>query len=147
MSYNPNFRGDMSKAPTTSVESLFKNGSGIFLNKLTPVCSNTSGDIVKVNVSDESTSLSVVGFTAEDIDKGEMGRVIVGGRLTDVDLDLAFGALYVAKNGEFTDVKPSVGVNGFDVGDFVVRVGVLVKNEDDPLKKDIVLNVVLIGQL
>jgi hypothetical protein len=147
MSYSPLFRGRISTAPTTSVESTFMNGSGVTLDALMPVCSNTSGDIVKVDVSDESKALSVIGFTAEEILAGDSGRVIVSGRIIDVVLALAFGPLYISKTGVLTDVKPSVGVGGFDTGDFMVRIGVLVKNESNPLKKDIVLNIVPVGQL
>lgn len=147
MSYSPNFRGNESSAPALGIQSDFTNGSGLTMPIYTPVCSNSSGDVVMVDVSDESKALSVIGITASQILNGDTGSIVTEGRIKNVALSLAFGSLYISKVGTITDVKPSIGVGGFISGDFIVRVGVLVKNKDNPLNKDIVLNIMPVGQL
>ena len=55
--------------------------------------------------------------------------------------------LYVSKTGGVTNVKPSIGVDGFTAGDVIIRLGVVSKNRDNPSNKDLIVNVAIIGVL
>jgi hypothetical protein len=55
--------------------------------------------------------------------------------------------MYIDKTGNLTDIKPSIGVNSFIAGDFVISVGVIAKNATNPANKDLVISIDVIGQL
>ena len=148
MSFSPNFRGASSTAPTTSVQNQLANNTGSTLAKATPVYANTSGELSLVNVSVEASSYSVLGLVVANILDTQKGNIIFNGKLTDVTTSAVFGdTLFVSKTGTLTNVKPTLGVGGFVSGDFVIRVGVVVKNDLDPAKKDIIIQIQLNGQL
>jgi len=148
VSYSPKFRGATSSAPTQSVQNTFNNSTGVTILKLMPVYSNTSGDIALIDVSNEAQALAAVGITAENISHLSSGKVISSGRLEDVSISYAFGsALFISKTGTLTNVKPSVGSGGFEIGDFAIHVGVVVKNIGNPALKDILMSVGVVGQL
>ena len=112
------------------------------------VSTNTSGQIEPVDVSDEASVLAIVGITAESIPSAATGNVVNGGRLEDVATGFSVGdALYVGSNGLLTNIKPTEGANGFVSGDFVIFVGVVVKNEFNPSDQDIQLMISVVGQL
>ncbi len=152
MSYSPLFRGSTSAGSSRSSRSLstnFQNGSGGMLIQCTPVAMNASGQLIAVDPSDESTILQFLGVCGEDIPNAASGSVYDGGRLENISIGFSVGdALYLSKAGFLTSTKPSEGVGGFVSGDFVVFIGLVVKNEFNPLQKDLKLMIdTKIGQL
>jgi hypothetical protein len=124
------------------------NASGVTMAKATPVRTNTDGDMDYINVSIEAHAFAVTGLTQAAIPSLSIGSVITSGRLTNVTTSFAFGdPVYVDKAGALTNIKPSKGVNGFVAGDFIIAIGVIGKNADNPSNKDIILNIGLVGQL
>jgi len=142
MSYSPNFRGDTTNATSRSSRSLtsnYQNGSGFSLDQCTPVAVNSFGQLISVNVSSVANIKAFLGVAGEDLPNAAFGSVYDGGRLEEVDLP-AFSvgdALYVAKDGFLTNVTPEIGMAGFVAGDHIVFIGVVVKNEFNPLLKDL----------
>lgn len=124
------------------------SSEGHTIIKGTPIYCNASGNAKEVDVSVESEALAVIGLAQSDILIGTYGKVVSSGLVKDVSVAFSFGdVIYISKSGALTNIKPSVGVGGFLAGDFVVKVGVVTKNADDSLKKDIAVNVQIMGQL
>ena len=133
---------------TSGVQDSRPNNTGLTINKATPVTINSNGELADVDVSTESSALSVVGLAEGNIPDGSSGNFISSGKLIDVTTSANLGdVLYIDKLGGLTNVKPSLGVGGFITGDFVISVGVLAKNIDNASLKDLVLNIQIIGQL
>jgi hypothetical protein len=149
MSYSPYFLNAQSSGSSKSTASNFINASGITLNKGTPVSVNTSGQITNINVSSESSVLAMVGLTNTDLPASANGGIQDNGRLENVTYP-SFNIgdpLWVSKTGSLTNSKPEIGVDGFVDGDWVIFVGVFVKNEFMPTYRDIKLAIEIIGQL
>lgn len=124
------------------------NNTGVALNKGTPVGINNAGELSFVNVSNEAEVVSFTGAVAETIPNNAKGSFVNSGKISDITTTAALGdLLYIDKAGALTNTKPSIGVAGFVAGDFVVMVGVVAKNESNPLLKDIILNPNIVGQL
>lgn len=148
MSYSPSFRGTVARGSVKALQSTYINNTGLTIAKGNPVCSDASGELALVNVSSDASVSSIVGLTSESVLNGETGNVIDAGRLTDITTSFSVGsAIYVSKTGTLTDSRPDIGVGGFLVGDYVVFVGVIVKNEENPSLKDIKLLLSVVGQL
>lgn len=149
MSYNPAFTGNPSALSVGFLQSGYQNGSGGTLAAFTAVSTNTSGQILPTDITNEASSLAIVGLTTQSIPNTANGQIADSGRLQNVTTSFAIGdAIYVGLTpGTLTNVKPSVGVGGFTEGDFVIFIGVLVENEFDPSETDIKLMIAMIGEL
>jgi hypothetical protein len=147
MTYSPKFRGDTAAGASRGVDSGYTNGSGGTLSKGSVVSINGAGNILVIDVSDETSVKRLVGLVKEDLANLATGQVANTGRLEDVSGFNVGDALYVSSAGGLTTTQPSIGVGGFSSGDFVIFVGVVVKNEFDALKKDIQLFLTVVGQL
>jgi hypothetical protein len=133
---------------TSGIQINYTNSSGSTISKGTPVCQKITGSIDFVDVSVESDAFSFIGIVGSDISNLLKGPVATNGRVEDVTVTGSFGdSLYVSKTGSLTTIKPEIGLGGFLSLDFVLRVGVIVKNETNPLLKDIILDVQRVGQL
>lgn len=149
MSYSPSFFNANSNGNAKGTGSNFQNGSGSSMLKGLPVSVLAlNSQLFPVDVSSEVSVQAIVGLTGAIIPSGATGYIMDNGRLQDVSTSFAFGdALYIAKNGSLTNVKPEIGTASFAEGDFVVFVGVVVKNEFNSSLKDIKLMISVIGQL
>lgn len=124
------------------------NNTGVPINKGTPVRINSSGELDFVNVSVENQILNIAGIASQTIPDGNAGAFLSSGKIEDITTTASFGDLvFISKTGTLTEIKPSIGVAGFLAGDFVVSVGVVAKNETNPLLKDLIINVEIKGQL
>lgn len=148
MTYSPRFRGSSANASSRQTKSGYQNGTGSTLAQGTPVATDATGQLINVDPANESTVLSIVGLAAADIPSAASGEVVDAGRLEKITTSFAIGdAIYVGKTGNLINTKPSLGSYGFVSGDFVIFVGVIVKNEFDVSAKDIKLMLSVIGQL
>lgn len=148
MSFSPFFFNKNATGAVRAITTNFQNASGSTLNKGTPVCVNTSGQIIGVNVASEASVLAIVGLTNVSIPNAAIGGVQDSGRLEDVSVAFTVGdPLWISKTGGLTNVKPENGIGGFTDGDFVIFVGVVVKNEFNPVLKDIKMMLSIVGQL
>lgn len=128
-------------------DSLFNNDSGGLLAALTPVRSDSTG-INTIDVSDEDHINNCVGVTIDAIADSSDGLVATDGRIEDVTTSIAVDKIvYISKTGGLTETAPSIGVGGFTSGDFVVKIGNVVQNQADNLKKDLIVDIDIIGQL
>lgn len=133
---------------STGIEYSFYNASGYPISKGTPIKIRTDGNIDFINISVEHDIQSFGGVTSSDSVNAQKSGVVTTGRIENVITAFQFGdAVYIGKNGYLTNIGPSVGENGFVVGDFVFRVGTIAKNEANPLLQDLILESVLVGQL
>lgn len=148
MTYSPSFFNKESKGSARQTITNFVNGSGSTLAKATPVSINASSQLVLVNVSSVASVQSLVGLTNVSIPNAANGSVVDNGRLEDITTSFVLGdSLYISKTGDLTSSKPEIGVASFVEGDFVIFVGVIVKNEFDALKQDLKLMLSVVGQL
>lgn len=116
--------------------------------KGTPVRATNTGDMDFIDVSVEAEALAICGVTSATVAPSSNGSVVTNGRVLNLTTSASFGdAMYIDKVGGLTNSKPSIGVAGFVSGDFVIYVGVIAKNVDNPLNKDLVVNLNVIGQL
>lgn len=145
MSYNPNFSGIQGTASLSTSET---NNTGSTLSKLTPVRIAADGQIATIDVSVEAQALAIAGIVKDDISNSGSGTIINTGRIEDITTAGTFGdILYVSKTGGVTHIKPSIGVDSFVAGDFVIRLGIVTKNTSNPLNKDLIVNILIVGQL
>ena len=133
---------------TQSTQSTLVNDTGSAIPALTPIRVNGDGEMQTIDVSTDISALSVVGVTLASVSNGVAGIIITQGRILDVTTTFAPGDyVYISKTGALTNVLPSDGVAGFGVGDFIVRIGVVAKNEANASKKDLFVNISVAGQL
>ena len=149
MSYRP-YAAIISEAISSNSKlfSSMKNSSGSTILALQPVCSDSFGDIKAVDISQDSDAIKILGLAIAAIPDTTSGDVITSGRLLAVSTSFSQGDfLYVSKAGLLTNIAPSEGVDSFVSGDFVIRVGIVVKNAITPSNKDIIINVQIMGKL
>lgn len=110
-----------------------QNVSGSLMPKGTPVRETASGDIDYIDVSDETHAFATNAITGGAIANLSIGSVFTSGRLTNVTLPGSFGdPVFVSKTGGLTSTKPSIGVDGFVSGDWIIMIGTIGKNADVP---------------
>ena len=149
MGYSPNFRGDSSKAPARGIASTYQSGSLSDINGFTPVSINGAGQISPTDVTSQVSVEAFVGLTNALVPSSANGVVVSSGRVEEFPSS-SFNIgdpVYIGKNGILIKTRPDYGVAGFTTGDFVIFLGVVVKNEFDISKKDILLSPEVIGQL
>jgi len=132
----------------SGVQDVRANNTGVSIDKAVPVRINASGELDFINVSTEAQALSVSGVAAQTILDGTAGSFLSSGKIEDVSTSAIFGdTVYISKAGILTNIKPAIGVSGFIAGDFVISVGVIAKNESNPILKDLIINIDVKGQL
>lgn len=145
MSYSPLASGVPFLARSSA--RLSNNNTGASLLKGTPVRMSNDGASY-IDVSDEIQANSVAGVVRTTLANGAAGEIITGGTIEDITTSYSVGAVvYVDKMGGLTDQKPALGVNSFGPLDWVIRIGVIGKNVNDPNKKDLLVNIQIVGQL
>jgi len=124
------------------------NASGASVNRTQPLRIDVSGQAQAVNPSVESEVLALIGVAKDSVANGALVGIATSGRLENVTVPGSLGdSLYLSKTGNLTNVKPSIGVGGFVSGDFVVFIGISVKNQSNPLLTDLMVNIKVVGQL
>lgn len=149
MSYSPNFRGEqvtsVGNAEVTGDTIL--NVTGGVLQQLTPVRINNLGVVTTIDVSSE-TAAAVSGVMAETVNNGASGIKAMTGIIKNIATSFSHGdVVYISKTGDLTNVKPSIGIDSFIAGDYVIRIGVIGKNESNPSNLDLHLGINIVGQL
>jgi hypothetical protein len=132
----------------SSIEYTLENTSGNPISSLVPVTTSSSGGFKAIDVTNETDALNIVGVTKENILNASNGQIVATGRILNVSLPFPLNStVWVAKDGTLIDEVPEIDVNGFEELDFVIRVGKIVKNQTNPLEKDLIVKMELIGQL
>lgn len=146
MTYSRKLSGSLSKVP---VGDEAVNNTGSTLNKVTPISINhTTGEADLIDVSLETSARASFAIVREDAADGAPLEYITIGRIEDVSLAFDYGdPVYVSKTGGLTNIPPEIGVGGFISGDFIISVGIIAKNINDPAKKDLIVNMDVEGQL
>jgi hypothetical protein len=150
MTYSPAWRGNTATGTILGIESSLRNGTALTISKYSPVAINGSGDIQKSDATNEALSFSSIGILKADCSASAVGDIVTSGRIIDVDMPtFSFGdAIYIGSTpGTLTNIKPTDGIDGFIAGNYVVRIGMILKNETDPLKKDLFVSLMMCGQL
>lgn len=148
MTYSPSFFNANSTGNSQGVSVSFINGTLSTIDKASAVSLNTSGNMVPVDISSESSILALLGLTTTSVASAASTPVISHGLLEDITTSFAVGdAIYLNYDGTLTNVKPDLTAPGFSAGYFCVFVGVITKNQYNPVKKDIKLMISVIGQL
>jgi hypothetical protein len=147
VTYRP-FTDILSAASSSSARSLLINNSGIDLPGLVPVRLDNAGQLDVIDVSTDAGTLSIVGITEQSIVDSTAGYITTSGKLINISTSFDFGDfVYVSKIGDLTNSIPTVGINGFTNGDFIIRIGTIAQNDTNPLQKDIFIDITVIGQL
>ena len=124
------------------------NDSGVTIAALQPVCIDSSGNAKAVDVSSFDDAVKVAGVAIAAIPDGSEGAIATSGILEDISTSIDFGGyVYVSKTGQLTATAPTEGVAGFVAGDFVIRIGAVVRNADSPSQKDLLIQIQAMGQL
>ena len=136
------------QASNSNLSTQIRNESGSGIAALVPVSIDDNGYLTTIDVSDDNTVFSIVGVTQSFVANNSSGLVSLAGRIENVGLSFAHGDyVYVSKTGELTNQHPEIGINGFVAGDAVIRVGVIVRNINTPLNKDLLVRMQLVGKL
>lgn len=145
MTYSPNNFGIVT--PAGALNKSVANNTGSTVTKATPVSATVTG-ITGVDVTDPVSSNSVVGVVNADIANSTTGTVVSSGVVENITTSASYGdSLYVATDGTLTNQFPQIGVNGFAVGDWIIKIGVVSKNTLAPSQKDLIVLVQVIGEL
>lgn len=143
MSYNPFTR----QSATQSLGRFNQNQTGMALPKGTPVKITSSG-ISTIDVSQEADIDALGGVLKDDTSNLTKGNIITSGSIENLSTPFAVGSsVYISKLGTLTNIKPSIGVNGFGEGDFIVLIGMIAQNVDNPTGKDLLIRLQVVGQL
>lgn len=127
---------------------LYQNGTANTIPVLTPVSTDTNGNLAPTDITSESSFFQFLGLAYDSIVSGASGRVVSGGRLENVTTGFSVGdPIYIGPGGILINQKPDIGVAGFETGYFIFFIGVLVKNEFNPANTDIQLLFDPVGQL
>jgi hypothetical protein len=127
---------------------LLKNNTGSSMLALAPVAIDSSGFMKNIDVTAEADSVKATGILKSNTVDQAYGEVVTSGKIENITTSLNFGDyVYVAKDGTLTNVLPSSGVNSFVTGDYAIRIGVIAKNQTNPANKDLLVSIVLVGQL
>lgn len=149
MTYSPNFRGEATMTVENAVitGNTVLNSTGSTLDQLTPVRIDSSGVVATIDVSSE-TATAISGVMAETVSTGTSGLKAFTGMIENISTSFSHGdVVYVSKTGNLTNQKPSIGVDSFVEGDYVIRIGVIGKNESNPSNYDLHLSINVVGQL
>lgn len=148
MTYAPKFRGSVATGTSRALGSGYQNGTGSTITKGTPVSTNVFSQISPTDVTNEASVMALVGLMSVDTPPSANGTICDAGRLENITTSFNPGdPVWIAHSGGFTNIKPDIGVGGFNSGDFVVFIGVVVINEFNALQKDIQLMKFIVGQL
>jgi hypothetical protein len=152
MSYSIKNRDDVGGGVTiSSINNSVLNATGITLPYLCPVSISNAGNSQKANPNSEFLSFSFVGLVSDlaGTPNASNGQVTVFGRIKNITTSFGLGdPVYLGKTpGTLTNIKPAEGVNGFVAGDFIVLVGVIMKNESNSSQKDIFVFKTMAGQI
>lgn len=140
-------KGGVPSGTSRSVARSTTNSTGNVVAKGTPV-RLTSAGLATIDVSDEASANAIAGLVKADIANATVGDVINTGVIENVVTSASIGdIMYVSKLGNLTNIKPSIGVNNFNEGDWVVRVGVVAHNNDVPSQLDLMINIQVVGAL
>lgn len=137
----------MSFRPYTSINAPLieysrTNNTGVTFNKGTPSRINVSGDPDFIDVSIEAQAKSVFALAGENIANLESGSFVQNGKIENFTTSFSFGdTIYVSKTGGLTNIPPTIGVGGFVSGDFMIKLGIIAKNESNPALKDILVDI------
>lgn len=126
----------------------FLNSSGSTINALLPVRQTNTGTLALIDPSIEADVVDIIGITLASILNNANGQVVLFGLIKNVTTSFSVGdTIYLSKTGGLTVTVPDIGVGSFLAGDFVVKLGEITKNFDNPSNKDFKLEIELIGQL
>lgn len=130
------------------LDSEFLNDTGSTIDGLTPVKQLVDGSIDLIDPSVEADIKNLLGVVEDPITDGNKGLVIFSGLIKSITTSFTIGdVIYLSKTGTLTNVVPDIGSEGFQAGDFVVKIGQIVKNKDNPAHKDLLVLMELRGQL
>jgi hypothetical protein len=149
MSYRPYYYiiSEAQAAGATSLNTSLINGSASAVSALNPVTMNTNGDFQPIDVSSDD-SLKIVGVLLATTMPSAAGSIVCNGKIENVSVGLNFGDyVYVSKAGGITNNLPEEGLFGFVAGDWVIRLGVIAKNQLNPTLKDFLVSIQIIGKL
>lgn len=145
MSYSPLSNG----VPPLSRSSarLAVNPTGTPISKGVPIRLTPSG-MTTIDVSNEIEANSIAGITRTIINSFGQGEIVTAGLLEDIGaIGVVGDVFYVDKLGSLTNIKPSIGINSFVAGDWVIRVGVLAANNTNPGLFDLLVSISIVGAL
>jgi hypothetical protein len=135
-------------ASTSAETNSYLNNSGFTIPEFTLVRQDSSGNINTINPSSESQVSNVLGILLQNTNDGQYGTIALLGLITNVITSFVLGdVLYLSKSGGLTTTIPEIGAGGFLASDFVVKVGRITKNLDNPLNIDLKVEIDIIGQL
>lgn len=145
MSYSPLSSGVPPLSRSSARVATNPNASSI--PKGRPIRLTPTG-ITTIDVSNEIEANSIAGITRTIINGYGQGEIVTAGLLEDIGaIGIVGDVFYVDKSGGLTNIKPSIGINGFIAGDWVVRVGILASNNSNPVLFDLLVNISIVGAL
>jgi hypothetical protein len=134
-------------APAGAVVATMTNNSGSSIAAFKPVSSDVLGEMAAVNVSDVLSSHLFVGLTNTSVSDGDAAQITTFGKIENIT-GITLGApVFVSKTGGLTQLYPTAGVDGFVSGDYCIKVGAPIKNQDNPSNIDLIVSIQMVGQI
>jgi len=142
MAYNPIIRQFVVDIENSTVGVRKTNDTGQIIQRAIPVGVNIDGELGLIDIRDEQSALSMFGVTYEAINDQSEGKILQEGIIDNITTTANFDDIvYVSKTGSLTNDVPIIGQNGYLEGDFVIRVGKIIRNKQNPLLKDLILSI------
>lgn len=149
LSSSPNFQGS-----SRSLQTGYVNGTGSTIGQGIPVSVVAiSGNVQLVDVSSDSSVRSMVGVYAISTPSSAKGLVVDCGRLENITTSFAIGdPIYLNTDGTLMNIPPTIGTvfggaPAFVAGNYVIFIGVIVKNEFNPSNLDLKVYMDIVGTL
>jgi hypothetical protein len=126
-----------------------KNTTGSTISKGAVVSVDGAGELILTDVSISTRATKVLGVASENILSGNSGLICVNGKIDNLTTSLGFGdrAFLSSTAGALTATVPSIGVDGFVSGDYVISVGLIIQDPSTPGQKNLVVNMDIVGTL
>ena len=141
--------GGGGSSDSSAIKAKFYAGTDGSVLALSIVRQDTSGYLFAgINAKIESQATSIIGVVPNTIPSQTLGDVILKGRIVNIGTSFSVNdVIYLGVSGACTHTPPEIGVGGFEAGDFVVEIGRVSKNADNPTQKDLLVDIKVIGQL
>ena len=119
---------------TTLDDKDYLNNTGSVLSKSTPVFINSDGNLEPTDITDPLKN-NCIGLLVDDVSILGLGTIRSRGRLSDVTVTGDFNdEVFVGSGGLITDPT-------FNEGERIICIGIIVPNRDNPILKDILIDI------
>lgn len=127
---------------------IYINQSGSSIPALTLVAQDPSGNLIMIDPSNYAQVSEIIGVTNTLIPTTSSGTVTLSGIIPNITTSFNIDdVLYLNTNGTLTTTVPDIGNGSFVAGYYIVQVGKITVNTNNPSNKDLLVSINVVGQI